>query len=375
MSANSNTSRIAALDGLRALAIILVFLRHAFKPFEESLADAFTFGAYNILTPFINGWVGVDLFFVLSGFLITRSFFVWRLDEHTLRRYALKRILRIVPAYYAMLIISVIIITLSSGDSANMGWRFLYHAAFLQDYLPSDINVVFWSLGVEEKFYIIAFFLLPFIFQIHEKASMKSVLWFLGGIIITGVALRYLSYTFSDPKNYQEYFFAVRAPFHSCWEPLALGVAIAFAMSDERVVITQSMARRIFVVSLIALLFLLGSFSLMADITVFDATLQPVLIALIMAALVLGAVAGGAFKWFSHPLLVIISRLSYSLYLVHYILAPICYVFLLTTPLASANIYVFVSVFFLFYTTLSIASALLLYYLVERPFLRIKDKV
>ena len=113
----------------------------------------------------------------------------------------------------------------------------------------------------------------------------------------------------------------------------------------------------------------------MSEITAFDATIQPVLIALVMAGLVLGAVGGGAFRWFSHPLLVTISRLSYSLYLVHYILAPRYNAFLLTTPFMSTNIYVFVSVFFIFYTTLSIASALLLYYLVERPFLRIKDKV
>ena len=165
---------IAALDGLRAAAILLVLARHAVMPFRADGGMAFEVFGWQIATPLVNGWIGVDLFFVLSGFLISHSI-IRRRDGFRLGRYVARRALRIVPAYYAMLGIAAAgAIPFYTVDPELLGLRILYHALFLQDYLPSGIVVAFWSLGVEEKFYIAA----PFVLLPLSRNPQSSARWF-----------------------------------------------------------------------------------------------------------------------------------------------------------------------------------------------------
>ena len=103
-----DTDAIAALDGLRAAAILLVLARHAITPFRDSGQMFFPVLGWDAATLLVNGWIGVDLFFVLSGFLIARGL-IRRFDESggfSLRRYFARRALRILPAYYAILFIA-----------------------------------------------------------------------------------------------------------------------------------------------------------------------------------------------------------------------------------------------------------------------------
>src|SRR5215469_9274502 len=82
-----NTGRILELDGLRALAITAVMLFH-FSPHHNH---------------FKLGWAGVDLFFVISGFLITGILLDLRTDPSPYRTFYWRRVLRIFPPYYAVL--------------------------------------------------------------------------------------------------------------------------------------------------------------------------------------------------------------------------------------------------------------------------------
>jgi hypothetical protein len=151
---------IPELDGLRGIAILLVLLRHGARPYWEGTGSLYPIGAWDAGIPLVNGWMGVDLFFVLSGFLISHHIMrrsagpVARVEW---REYCSRRLLRIAPAYYAvLLLVALVPLPFYPIDREGIGLRLAYHLLFLQDYLPSDFVVAFWSLGVEVKFYLAA---------------------------------------------------------------------------------------------------------------------------------------------------------------------------------------------------------------------------
>lgn len=138
-----------ALDGLRGIAILLVVLLH-------------NFGFMNY---FFFGWLGVDLFFVLSGFLITQILVDTVGRPHYLRNFYVRRMLRIFPLYYLLLIVFLLILPLvrpGSPDVAyytsHQGWLWTYLQNWLFVFHPQTGSPVLqhtWSLAVEEQFYLL----------------------------------------------------------------------------------------------------------------------------------------------------------------------------------------------------------------------------
>lgn len=370
ISSSPAEQRIPALDGLRALAILLVFLRHAVYLFTlESAAPLPDAGA--VLTVMMNGWIGVDLFFVLSGYLITSS--LLKTGQHDWKRYVQKRVLRIVPAYVAVLFLCVLgAFPLYQMPQGDMLWRIFYHLLFLQDYLPANINVVFWSLGVEEKFYIVAPFL---IFWLAKRQHVAS--WLLA-VIAGGYVLRLLSFYLAAPQDYGAFFETTRAPFHTNLETLLLGVAIAFWRTVHAGKLSPKAAQGIFWLSLGALAALMASHEMMRSIGWFDVLVQPLLIAGCMAGLVLSVVGGYSGMVLQGGVARFLSRISYSFYLVHF---PLVYAafFLWQALGSSAGPAVFgVYGFWIYggvYLLISLAAATALYYAVEKPFLDIKARL
>jgi peptidoglycan/LPS O-acetylase OafA/YrhL len=142
---------IAELDGIRAIAVLMVLFLHILDPDTQS-SDALLTVAPRFLVLLIgHGWLGVDLFFVLSGFLITGIL----LDNpHNLENFYARRALRILPLYF--LCIALMACFYSGG-----GPYFLLSLAFLANFagllgvsIPHGPDV-FWSLAVEEHFYLI----------------------------------------------------------------------------------------------------------------------------------------------------------------------------------------------------------------------------
>jgi peptidoglycan/LPS O-acetylase OafA/YrhL len=163
----STSDRIPQLDGLRGIAILLVISLHYLNDASHG-----PFGSilYRFGSIFRLGWTGVDLFFVLSGFLIGGILLDGRGAQNYFRTFYIRRFYRILPIYYLWVTLFVIA-ALCSGDSvagvipndlSTLKMLPLYYL-FLQNYHSLPIGTlawfwlaVAWSLGIEEQFYLVS---------------------------------------------------------------------------------------------------------------------------------------------------------------------------------------------------------------------------
>ncbi len=350
------------LDLVRCAAILLVLFRHG----ERAVTTTSNGGQGFVETLFLNGWVGVDLFFALSGYLITRHLVGAGIGtgRFALGRYLALRALRIVPAYVAVmaLIIAGAFPFFEIGREA-LPMRVAYHLLFLQDYLPSNINVVFWSLGVEEKFYLLAPLLVAALLRLPMIAKAPLL------VACFGLPLIFRSATFQGLDSgigYNEFFQIFRSPFHMTLEGFVVGVAIAMAERAGLIRPRRGRGLALLSVSASILCIWLASHDFMARIGFHDAALQPALIALLAGAIILGAVMlAGSPMPLTQPARAL-SRLSYSLYLVHLPLIPLAKVLSGTQGVPG---------FWAIYLATSLAVAVLLHRGVEKPFLDWKDRL
>ncbi|MDY7094156.1 MAG: acyltransferase [Acidobacteriota bacterium] len=377
---------IVELDGLRALAILLVLGRHGSKVFLSPEQPFFQLGPWNGASLLINGWSGVDLFFVLSGFLIAYHLLRrWSADSWRpqARRYVQKRLLRIVPAYYAFLLLVVLGGVPGYAISReDLGWRTAYHLLFLQDYLPADIVVAFWSLGVEEKFYLVAPLLVVPLGLASAAAGRARWRWVavLGVLFWIPAVLRFVLHPGGE-LGYEEYFFSLRSPFHASFDGLIAGCACAFlyARPETRRWLAQGRrAVRLQIGGAVAVLLLLVPAPLADTVARWEAALLGSALALAFAALMLGLLAGRTALngWLSGQGLFVISKLSYSLYLVHMVFMDSLLAWLSSWPgYGGLSLELQFALYFPLFCAVSALAALLLHYLVERPFLALKDRI
>lgn len=372
------------LDILRTIAIAFVLLRHTIRPFLPDYAPNATVDDTvwePIKNLMINGWVGVDLFFLLSGFLITQSFM--KAGRTNIKKFYFNRAIRIFPAYFFVLIL--IIINAFPGYSIlseNPVKAVIYHVIFMQDYTGPEINTVFWSLGVEVKFYILApFALMPIWYFIQSQQWMKAYLITLS-IILLAPILRYYVYNSQDGvDDYLQFFLMLRSPFHNCIDGLFFGVLLAIIVKHLNPYIMngslniKKRARIIFIILCVVLLILLMSHNFLDKITIYDAVLQPLIISIFF----FGITLSGLFFYHSQKVNFIWkwgARLSYSTYLVHWPLIPLCLALPVIFGTASANTSLNGAIFYaIFLWIISISLAYFIYILIERPFLRLKRKI
>ncbi len=312
---------LAELDGLRAIAILLVLARHAVRPFHEAAQPLLPIAGWDAAAPLLNGWVGVDLFFVLSGFLISKHLLARRGNPNglALGTYLAKRALRIVPAYYAvLLVVAAGLVPLYAVPQDALAIRIGYHALFLQDYLPANIVVVFWSLGVEEKFYLLAPVILAVVVTWRPPEAQLAVA---AGIALLGPALRMIiAHTHPSIDQYVPFFQTFRSPFHACIDALMIGVLCALLHHHrERLAwLRRSIAWFVLWPAIALLGWLLLAAPLLERIDDFDKVFQPFLIALGAGGVLGGIVLSGRpVPFLSGISLLVLARLSYGLYLVH----------------------------------------------------------
>lgn len=186
--AGPSRSHVPALDGVRGLAILLVLVSHLML-FNNRTGSRFgdSLSALRGL-----GWVGVDLFFVLSGFLITGILYDTLHDPHYFRSFYMRRFLRIFPLYYGFLFFLLVLGRWAPGLHFAWGGRQYVLLTYLQntglwfpvtDFHPgvwADLDH-FWSLAVEEQFYL---FWPLLVFLVRGRRRLIALALALSGIAL-----------------------------------------------------------------------------------------------------------------------------------------------------------------------------------------------
>jgi peptidoglycan/LPS O-acetylase OafA/YrhL len=176
--------RVAALDGIRGVAIIWVVLHNAM---DQPTGPVI--GAFRLIGALVHpGWIGVQLFFGLSGFLITFGLLETQGSSQYFRNFYAKRALRILPLYYAVLLALLVV-------APRIQWL---HLPFTTEgqlplwlFTANWVHGVpygfahFWSLAVEEQFYL----LWPFVVW---QLAPRRLLWCCIGISAAVLALRFI---------------------------------------------------------------------------------------------------------------------------------------------------------------------------------------
>lgn len=171
---------VSGLTGLRGFAALWVFLYHAWVYAEPRLMTVSLPGVTLDLTPlFSTGWAGVDFFFVLSAFLLALPFAHWACGENdypSIRRYLARRFKRIFPAYWAQLVILLVVAATTSFYAMPSLRQLLAHAVMFFNLPPwwvSPMNGVWWTLPTEFLFYAL---LVPFSVLLRNRPGRLLLL-------------------------------------------------------------------------------------------------------------------------------------------------------------------------------------------------------
>ncbi|HUA38319.1 MAG TPA: acyltransferase [Candidatus Sulfopaludibacter sp.] len=224
--------RIPELDGLRGVAILVVLVHHYLSgriqprdsPLVESLNRALALS-----------WSGVDLFFVLSGFLIGGILLDQRNTENYFKTFYLRRICRIFPLYFLWLILFLFLDRVLSPSLLRQHWaadafapRYpnWAYAVFLQNFFIAKKQIfgphwlgTIWSLAIEEQFYLIAPLLIRFL-------PLRKLPYALAAMIVVIPVLRLYSYLY-----HPAIFVYVLLPYRA--DALLMGVACAYGIRQE----------------------------------------------------------------------------------------------------------------------------------------------
>lgn len=360
------TGQVPALDALRSFAILLVVFHH--WAVVEYLPAGGGPVALQRNPLFYYGWSGVDLFFVLSGFLIGRQ--LWRELDRTgtirLGRFILRRGLRIWPIYFAMLL--YYLLTSATIHARLSDWF------FFSNYRQGGF-VRGWSLSTEEQFYIAVPLLL---LLVRRRIPMLGYLGVLG--VIEGAVLLFRNHTIhrlvaigaAKPDYVLVY------PFHTHLEGLLAGLVIALLSVVRPSTVAPDTSSTGF--SKVGFLVFAGASALGLVLRQLDHQL----FSFVVLALIFGGATYWALRdrsivtrWMSSGFWYPISRLSYSMYLNHWWVAPqtnrwLVEAMKLVFPRQPTA--VFVSSMLLG-TVVSFLAAGVMFLLIEHPFLLLRDRV
>ncbi len=232
------------MDGLRGIAILLVVVWHYF--YYVPSPDDHAVGLLSLLrarvNPFLSlGWTGVDLFFILSGFLIGGILLDAQGSQGYFRKFYLRRFFRIFPLYYGWILAYVVAITVAGSflrtniegaSGGNPQHQTIVQMLFLQNFGILHLTAIAgawfaptWSLAVEEQFYLFA----PLVVRYLSRRTLYAMLI----AVITAAPLVRLFFFYRLPRWNSDIPLAYSlTPCRA--DALAFGVLAALLWRDER---------------------------------------------------------------------------------------------------------------------------------------------
>lgn len=359
--------RLSGLDHLRALAIVMVLFYH-YRMFQHP----------DWLDDFIGfGWTGVDLFFVLSGYLISSQLFAQIKTGRTISfpEFFIKRFFRIIPAYAVLLAIYFLIPAFHEREALPPLWKFV---TFTQNF-GFDIKHFgtfshAWSLCVEEHFYL----LLPLVvilfmrYKIERKAAWLLLLLFVAGLITRLT----IWYNIIVPAQEQDDFFIIwyrhiYYPTYTRLDGLLTGVTIALLFSFRQTV-KDWCDKKGNLILITGLIVLTGAWFLCENQETFAASVFgfPV-VAFGYGLLVMAAMSTSCVLYrYSSRITAFIAKMSFALYLSHKGVIHISQPLLAKADIAPKGNLMFISCLIL-----SLIGAFILNRVVEEPFLRLRQRL
>ncbi len=393
----ANARAIPTLDGMRGLAVLAVLVFHFAWTFPgddpsqaHGLVDKLAVQLHALSW---SGWIGVDLFFVLSGYLITRGLVT---DSKKplgtrMKSFWMRRVLRIFPLYYAVVIVGTIV-TLALGVQWVPGlpyWLYMQNYTLAFDHEVMRWTAHFWSLAIEEQFY----FVWPLVaLTVSRRRLIPTILVLIAlvvglraGLTFKGESIGLFQHWFAtEPGGIQHGIakFVYRATFTRA-DGLLLGAFVAVTQREVRHPISQVWRRLRMPIFIGTALALVGLYVLATGLNDYDRRVIGVgyvTLALFFASAVSlcadHVIGNRSRRFLSSRLLVSCGKVSYGMYIFHWPLVVLGVPYLLKWQEGQSTVVqMLISTGFIVGgITLIWAFASLSFKFFESPFLKLKGK-
>lgn len=369
--------RFPALHGARALAVVMVLQVHA----SNLLVLRFHQPDRPLYYASRSAWFGMDIFFILSGFLIGTM--LSRGDAVSsvrgIGRFYLRRGFRIFPLYYLVLTVLALLPITTALQRSTLFWEYAYATNYIVFEHRNLVMPWAWSLCVEEHFYLVVPLVLLLLRRVSSEKRRFGLLF---GLWALGGALRVLDgLAHFNPRDPDGQFLRLFVRTHDRFDILVIGVAIALAYRNHQARFEALLSRP-------PLRFALGTLAMIglwlcvappaaigAIPTLRESLSWGTFTSVLCGALLPLIIAGsGLFKSaLSAPFFRPISTLSYGIYLIHipvgeHLALPVA----MSMKLGPGSTWL-LSVFLLWF--FSMTGAYVLHLLVEKPMLTLRDRV
>src|SRR5215213_440433 len=351
MQAPNSLKYMPQLDALRALAVLAVMVHH-FLPVDCLIpADYITLG-----------FLAVRLFFVLSGFLINGILLSYRSEErgNALRRFYLRRVLRIFPIYYLTLFVALLLQVRPIQQGA------FWHLTYLSNYVavshPEWMGPAshFWTLAVEEQFYLVWPFILLFVPRKHLTVTI------VGTIALAVLFRAFVLFVLSTSVDAAGIFtFATL-------DSLGGGALLALFHYDERLRPRLPGLMRLFLITgvlIVTLTTVLYVFNMGFRILHTFMCLGISFLFVVLIEKTARGFTGKAKTVMENAAVLYIGKISYGLYVYHnFMLAIVLYYLLKWTAVPDYRLVAILS------TVATFATAIVSWHVIERPLAQLKNR-